>query len=101
MLGAVLPVRGLLVAIFRLMAGGGFLATLISLRLERVGTTAPLIGLVATCYFVGLTIGSIRVPPLIQRVGHIRAFAAFVSVFSASTLTYAVHENIPLWAALR
>jgi MFS family permease len=101
MLGAVLPVRSLLVAIFVLMSGSGFLATLISLRLERTGTTSLLIGLVATCYFLGLTVGSLRVAPVIRRVGHIRAFAAFLSLFSASALTYAVYQDTALWAALR
>lgn len=101
MLAAILPVRSLLLAIFMLMAGSGFLATLISLRLERTGTTALLIGLVGTCYFAGLTIGSLRVSNLIRRVGHIRAFAAFVSLFSASALTYAVHQDVLLWAGLR
>jgi len=101
MLAAILPVRSLLLAIFVLMAGSGFLSTLISLRLERVGTSSLLIGLVATCYFLGLTIGSLRVSRLIERVGHIRAFAAFVSLFSASALTYAVHRDVALWSVLR
>jgi MFS family permease len=101
MLGAILPVRSLLLAIFVLMAGSGFLSTLISLRRERAGTPSLLIGFVATCYFAGLTAGSLRVSRVIGRVGHIRAFAAFVSLFSASALTYAVHRDIVLWSALR
>jgi len=101
MLAAILPVRSLYTAIFMLMAGSGFLSTLISLQLEAAGTTPILIGLVATSYFVGLTVGSLRVSRLIRRVGHIRAFTTFVSVFSASTLTYAVYQDTGLWAALR
>ena len=100
-LSALLPARSLLLAIFMLMAGSGFLATLISVRLERSGAEAPLIGLVGAAYFLGLTIGSLRVAPLIGRVGHIRAFAAFVSIFSASTLAYAIHRDVALWTALR
>lgn len=101
MLDAVLSVRSLLLAIFILMAGSGFLATLISLRLEAAGAAPAQIGIVATAYFGGLTIGSLRVTRLVQRVGHIRAFAASVSIFSASALTYAVHESVPLWTFLR
>lgn len=102
MLGAtLLPVRSLLLAIFILMSGSGFLATLLSLQLEASGTTPMLIGLVAAAYFAGLTLGSLRVTPLIQRVGHIRAFAAFVSIYSASALVYAVHQDVRLWALLR
>ncbi|MDT9599090.1 MFS transporter [Sphingosinicella rhizophila] len=101
MLAAILSVRSLLLAIFMLMAGSGFLATLLGLRLEASGTSAMLIGLVAASYFVGLTVGSLQVSKIIRSVGHIRAFAAFVSLFSASTLTYAVHQDVLLWAGLR
>ncbi|HEV7288042.1 MFS transporter [Sphingomonas sp.] len=101
MLSAMLSVRSLLLAIFMLMAGSGFLATLTSVRLERAGSSALFIGVVGTAYFLGLVIGSLRVSRLIRRVGHIRAFAAFVSLFSASTLTYAIHQDPVLWAGLR
>lgn len=101
MLTAIAPVRSLLLAIFMLMAGGGFMSTLVSVRLEGAGTNALTIGAVATSYFAGLALGSLRVTTIIERVGHIRAFAAFVALLSASTLTYAVHENIVLWALLR
>ena len=101
MLQAILPVRSLLIAIFMLMAGGGFMNTLVSVRLERAGSSAMVIGLVGTAYFAGLVIGALRVPALIRRVEHIRAFAAFVAVISASTLVYAVYRNPVLWGVLR
>lgn len=101
MLNAILPVRSLLLAIFILMAGSGFLTTLTTVRLERAGSSALAIGVVGTAYFLGLVIGALRVPRLIRRVGHIRGFAAFVSLFSASTLAYAIHRDPVLWAGLR
>ncbi|MGB3377925.1 MAG: MFS transporter [Allopontixanthobacter sediminis] len=91
----------MLLAIFMLMAGNGVVATLVSFRLESAGTRAGIIGLVATCYFVGLTIGALRALPIIQRVGHIRTFAAAVSLLSASTLGYTVVEGAGFWAVLR
>ena len=94
-------VRTLLVAIFVLMAGSGFLSTLIAVRLEQAGQSALLIGLVATSYFGGLTLGALKVAPLIGRVGHIRAFAAFVSFYSASSLSYAIIDNAAVWTVLR
>lgn len=101
MLTAILPVRSLLLAIFMLMAGGGFLSTLVSVRLERGGSSALFIGMVGTAYFAGLVVGSLRVSRIIRRVGHIRAFAAFVALLSASTLTYAIHRDPLLWSGLR
>ncbi|MFC7554107.1 MFS transporter [Pseudoroseomonas wenyumeiae] len=38
---------------------------------------------------------------MIRPVGHIRAFACFVSLLSASTLAYALYQSVGLWAALR
>lgn len=75
--------------------------TLVSVRLERAGSGALLIGLVGTAYFVGLVVGSLQAPALVRRVGHIRAFAAFVAAISASTLIYAVHRDVLLWGLLR
>ncbi len=94
-------VRTLLVAIFVLMAGSGFLSTLIAIRLEQGGQGSLVIGLAATAYFGGLTLGAMRVSRLIARVGHIRAFAAFVSFYSASSLTYAIIDLPAVWVALR
>lgn len=101
MLRSVLPVRSLLLAIFILMAGGGFMTSFVSVRLEAAGYRAPIIGLVTTAYFVGLTIGSLRVTRVIERVGHIRTFSAVVSLLSASTLAYALGENAAWWTLLR
>jgi MFS family permease len=100
-LSAIQSVRSLLLAIFMLMAGSGFLATLISLRLERAGASTITIGVVATAYFVGLVIGAVRVGAVVRRVGHIRAFAAFVALLSASTLSYALLNDPLLWTFLR
>jgi MFS family permease len=101
MFHAILPVRSLLLAIFMLMAGSGFLATLISLRLERDGAGTIVIGAVATAYFVGLVIGALRAGGIVRQVGHIRAFAAFVALLSASTLAYALFTHALFWATLR
>ena len=101
MVGSLQQIRTLLVAIFVLMAGSGFLSTLIAIRLEAAGQGALMIGLVATAYFGGLTLGALKVTELIARVGHIRAFAAFVSFYSASSLTYAIIDLPALWVLLR
>ena len=101
MLSTILPVRSLLIAIFVMMAGSGFLSTLIGLRLDRAGSGTMVVGLVATAYFVGLVIGALRAGEIVRRVGHIRAFAAFVALLSASTLTYALFQHPLLWGGLR
>lgn len=101
MTATILPVRSLLIAIFILMTGSGFLSTLIGLRLERSGSGTMIIGLVSMSYFCGLVIGASRNGAIVRRVGHIRAFAAFVALLSASTLTYALVQHPLLWGILR
>lgn len=101
MIASALSVRALLSAIFILMAGSGFLSTLIAVRLESAGVPSLIIGFAATSYFTGLTLGSLRVEALIARIGHIRAFAAFVTIFSASSLTYAILNEPTVWVVLR
>lgn len=101
MLAVIQSVRSLLLAIFMLMAGSGFLATLISLRLESEGAGTIAIGVVATAYFAGLVIGAVRAGAIVRRVGHIRAFAAFVALLSASTLSYVLLNDPLIWACLR
>ena len=101
MMQSAYPVRTILIAIFLLMGGSGFLSTLIAVRLETAGASAGVIGLVATSYFGGLMLGSLRVERVISRIGHIRAFAAFVTVYSASSLTYAIFDNPGIWTVLR
>ncbi|KLI64373.1 MFS transporter [Aurantiacibacter marinus] len=101
MIGSLNSVRTLLLAIFVLMAGSGFLSTLIAVRLEQDGAGSLVIGLAATAYFGGLALGAMRVTPLIARIGHIRAFAAFVSIYSATSLTYAIVDVPAVWTGLR
>ena len=101
MLRSLANVRTFLLAIFMIMAGSGFLSTLIAVRLEVAGTPAPLIGLVGTAYFAGLTVGSLRIGRLVAEVGHIRSIAAFISVFSASSLSYALWQDVAFWTVLR
>lgn len=101
MMTSLLPVRTLLLAIFMIMAGSGFLSTLIAVRLEQNGAGSLTIGLVATAYFTGLALGAVKSPRLIAQVGHIRAFTAFVSIYSATSLTYAITPEPGIWVALR
>lgn len=101
MLSAALSVRSLLLAVFTLMAGAGLMSTLVSVRLERAGVPPMAIGLVGSAYFAGLTIGSLHARRVIRRVGHIRAFSAFVALLSSSTLAYALQSHVAVWGTLR
>ena len=94
-------IAALLLSVFLIMFGGGFLSTFVSLRLSAAGVPSALIGAVGTAFFGALSLGSRRITPVIRRVGHIRAFATFASIFSISTLVYGVYIATVPWIALR
>lgn len=59
------------------LTGSGLLSTLLSTRMAVEGFSSATAGIVMSCYFSGLLIGSFVSHRLIQHVGHIRAFTIF------------------------
>ncbi|MFH5926386.1 MFS transporter [Roseomonas xinghualingensis] len=99
--GGLRMVAALLVGVALTMAGSGPLTTLVSLRLEAMGTARIAIGAVMAAYFGGLTLGSLFAYKLVLGAGHIRAFAAFASMTSAVALAYPLVMHPLSWAVLR
>jgi len=96
--GAIIPI---LLSVALMILGSGALNTLIGIRLDGGGYTPFIIGIITAAYYTGLTLGSLGCSRLITRVGHIRAFAAFASVFSTATLGHGLTGDIYIWGALR
>jgi MFS family permease len=91
----------LLLGMGMLMLGGGLQGTLLSVRASHEGFATIVIGVVMSCYYVGYIGGSLGTPRLIQRVGHIRVFAALTAVASVTILLQAVYVAPLPWALLR
>ncbi len=77
----------------------GFFGTLVSLRVALETFDAP--GLVLSAYFAGFTLGSFRCSRLIERIGHIRAYAAFAGLVSAATAIMPLLVGSLAWVVLR
>ena len=58
-------------------------------------------GIFMSGYFVGYFLGSQTTPNLVQKVGHIRVFAAFASLASLSALVAAIYVNPFMWTLSR
>ena len=58
-------------------------------------------GIFMSGYFMGYFVGSHTTPKLVQKVGHIRVFAAFASLASLSALLAAVYVNPAMWTFSR
>ena len=91
----------LLLGIMLLMVGNGMQGTLLGVRGGIEGIPTSLMALVMAGYFGGFVVGSRTVPGLIQRVGHVRVFAALASMISAVLVLYAAMPHWLAWALLR
>ncbi|MGB1026355.1 MAG: MFS transporter [Rhodospirillaceae bacterium] len=96
-----MSISSLLVGMGILLLGNGLLGTLVGLALARQNATALISGLVMAGYFLGLLLGALRAGKIIGTVGHIRAFSAFASVFSAAALAHAFLDVPAIWGLLR
>lgn len=83
------------------MMGNSLFTTLTALRAGIEGYPTWVIGLMTSSYFLGFAVGTLRVGALINRVGHIRSFAAFAAVGAATTLSFLLALNPWAWVLLR
>jgi MFS family permease len=95
------PVLSLLVGTALILVGNGLLATVLGTRIAADGESLGLAGVVVSAFSVGLALGSWRGQWVVHRVGHIRTFAAFSGIATASTLAIALSTEPWLWAAFR
>ena len=85
--GRAAQIGTLIIATSGVQLANGFFNTLISLRVAIESFEATMAGLVLSSYFAGFTLAALRCGPIIERVGHIRAYAAFAGMVVAATAT--------------
>lgn len=90
-----------LLGLFILCIGNGFLASLITLRLDAAGESAVVIGWVSSAYFIGLALGALFNDRLLLRIGHIRAYGCFASLVAVTVLLQGLRLDPVSWFALR
>lgn len=91
----------LIASIILLVAGNAFLMTLLGLRLSLEGFNANIIGWVLVFYSIGFVGGTLYAGKIIERVGHIRAFAVFAALLSVAVLLHPLAVKAGLWGLLR
>jgi MFS family permease len=101
MIAMLAPVSALLLSVVFLLMGNGLQGTLLPVRaqLELFSTTD--IGILGSFYFSGFAAGCYFGPYVVRRVGHIRAFAAMVSLASTVALVHALVLMPALWWPIR
>jgi len=94
-------VGAIITGIVFLQGGMGLLSVLLPLRMQEAGFSTTEIGIMAAGFATGFFLGCFYAPPLIHRIGHIRAFACFATVLSALTLALAIDTDLALWTSAR
>jgi MFS family permease len=84
-----------------LLSGSGLLGILLGLCAAQEDFGNLTIGIVMSAFYLGYMAGAWICPPLIMRVGHIRAFASFAASAAALSLTYGLAVDPVTWWFLR
>jgi MFS family permease len=101
MIRAIASIAALLTGVAILLVGQGLQGTLLPVRATLEDFSNLSIGVFGATYFLGFAIGCWRGPRLVQRVGHVRVFAAMTALASASPLLHGLWINLPAWIVLR
>jgi len=101
MLQTLSTVLSLLVGAGFLILGNGLIAILMPIRLSAEHISSETTGFIMSAYYAGFILGSRYGQVVIQRVGHIRAFAAFAALITATVMGCALIFNPALWGVLR
>ncbi|MDH3387213.1 MAG: MFS transporter, partial [Gammaproteobacteria bacterium] len=91
----------ILLGIGFMMLANGLQGTLLGVRAGIEGFSTFNTGIMMSGYFIGLFIGSMIAPILVNRVGHIRVFSALASLASISILFHGVYIDPWIWMAMR
>ena len=97
----IVSLSSLILSIILLIMGNAYLMTLLGLRLSIEDVSASVIGWILAFYSIGFVAGTLYAGRIIEKVGHIRAFAVFSAVLAASILVYPMLVQAGLWGVLR
>jgi len=101
MLRAVLSSWTLFFGLLLISAGNGLQVVLLGTGANDAGFSNIATGIVMSGYFAGIFAGSIIVPPILARVGHVRVFGAMAAIASSSVLVHALLAEPVLWTTMR
>src|SRR5215469_4384769 len=91
----------LIIATSLVQLANGFFGTFISLRVAMENFGSTMAGLVLSSYFAGFTLAALRCGGIIERIGHIRGYAAFAGIVAAATAAMALMVGSLAWLILR
>jgi MFS family permease len=101
MLKAIISTWTLFFGLLLISAGNGLQVVLLGTRAPEAGFSNIATGIVMAGYFAGIFAGSIIVPHILARVGHVRVFGAMSAIASAAVLLHVVFLDPFVWTGMR
>jgi len=101
MLKAIISTWTLFFGLLLISAGNGLQVVLLGTRAPESGFSNIATGIVMSGYFAGIFAGSIIVPHILARVGHVRVFGAMSAIASAAVLLHVVFLDPFVWTGMR
>lgn len=91
----------LFMGMFFLFIGNSLTVSSVGLILKNSGMNEFIIGLISSCFFIGALLATIAGHRIVSRVGHVRSFGIFGSMFAIATLLHSISTNVYLWSLFR
>ncbi len=101
MIEAVRSVFSLLLGAGLMALGVGLVGMVLPIRMGLEAVSPQMAGYVMSAYYAGFVIGSLSAQRIIQRIGHIRAFAAFAALLTVAIMIHALVFNVLVWGLMR
>lgn len=100
-MASVIKIYALFLGSALLMFGGGLQGLLLSVRGAEEGFSLIALGLIGTGWSVGFVAGSLFVPVIVRKAGHIRAFSVMAAIGTVTILLNLLLINDVSWIVLR
>lgn len=100
-MASVVKIYALFLGSALLMFGGGLQGLLLSVRGAEENFSLLALGLIGTGWSIGFVAGSLAVPLVVRKVGHIRAFSVMAAIGTITILLNLLWINDISWIVLR
>ena len=84
-----------------LFVGNGLIISSAGVELKKMGADEVQTGFVIATFFIGAMLSTIFSHKIVSKVGHIRSFGIFASLFGIAAMFHDLSANLYLWAFLR
>ena len=95
------PLAAFFAGTFIMYLANGLNSSILAVRLNAMQTPTFYTGLVLSCYYLAYIVSSLTSSRIINKVGHVRAFAGYISILSSLVLLHTLATAPWFWAILR